>query len=251
MAIVYKTTDLNTGNIYIGVDRKNNPDYFGSGINIQRIIDSRGTHQLYKETLAEFDNDADAFAYEAELVTEEFIKRDDVLNKNVGGYGGWQAVNISGANVKNIIGSIWVHLDGKSRRIKQAQLPEFIKQGYKVGRYKERQMRIFHEELDMQKTINAKDFSQYEKDGWINSIKTDGPTTGLKWVHNKNTGERKNIKPCELQTYIDLGWTEGSGRAGNKWINKNYVRKSVKADEVEAYLKMGWSPGLGPRNKPV
>lgn len=38
MAVIYKTTDLETGNYYIGVDSKNDSKYLGSGTNIKNII---------------------------------------------------------------------------------------------------------------------------------------------------------------------------------------------------------------------
>lgn len=39
--IVYKTTDIKTGLIYIGYDSKNNPKYYGSGYYFNRVVNSR------------------------------------------------------------------------------------------------------------------------------------------------------------------------------------------------------------------
>ena len=39
--IVYKTTELSTGKIYIGYDSYNCPWYYGSGIIISRVIRSK------------------------------------------------------------------------------------------------------------------------------------------------------------------------------------------------------------------
>jgi predicted nucleic-acid-binding Zn-ribbon protein len=84
--VVYKTIDTKTGNIYIGVDTNNNPNYYGSGGNIKRIIKDEGRkNDLQKEILFVFNNPEDAFAKEAEIVNEEFLKQTNVLNKCLGG----------------------------------------------------------------------------------------------------------------------------------------------------------------------
>jgi hypothetical protein len=40
--IIYKTTCLINGKIYVGQDSKNNPDYLGSGIYLNRAIKKHG-----------------------------------------------------------------------------------------------------------------------------------------------------------------------------------------------------------------
>ena len=49
--IVYKTTNLINGKIYIGQDSKNNPDYLGSGTIIKRAIKKYGKENFKKEIL--------------------------------------------------------------------------------------------------------------------------------------------------------------------------------------------------------
>ena len=49
--IVYKTTNLINGKVYIGKDRKNNPSYLGSGILLQKAIRKYGSDNFKKETL--------------------------------------------------------------------------------------------------------------------------------------------------------------------------------------------------------
>lgn len=93
MAVIYKTTDLETGNYYIGVDSKNDSKYLGSGTNIKNIIKSRKIlglnfpYNLRKDILYYFDSAEDAFKKEKEIVTEEFIKNPNVLNLQIGGAG--------------------------------------------------------------------------------------------------------------------------------------------------------------------
>ncbi len=49
--IVYKTTNLINGKIYIGQDRNNNPSYLGSGKKLKRAITKYGRDNFVKETL--------------------------------------------------------------------------------------------------------------------------------------------------------------------------------------------------------
>lgn len=49
--IIYKTTNLITGKIYIGKDSKNNPNYLGSGVILERSIKKYGKEYFIKEIL--------------------------------------------------------------------------------------------------------------------------------------------------------------------------------------------------------
>ena len=47
--IIYKTTNLINGNFYIGQDSKNNPNYLGSGLLLNRAIEKYGRKNFVKE----------------------------------------------------------------------------------------------------------------------------------------------------------------------------------------------------------
>jgi len=49
--VVYKTTNLLNGKIYIGQDTKNNPKYLGSGVYLKRAIKKYGVENFNKEIL--------------------------------------------------------------------------------------------------------------------------------------------------------------------------------------------------------
>ncbi len=89
--ILYQTTNLVNGKIYIGVHKlantKRSRDYLGSGLALQPAIEKYGRENFIRATLAEFSCGADAYAAETEMVTEEFVKRLDTYNLKLGGKG--------------------------------------------------------------------------------------------------------------------------------------------------------------------
>lgn len=77
--IIYKTTNLINGKIYIEKDKNNNPKYFGSGIYIARAIKKYGKENFSKNTIDKSDN-------REELDQKEifWIKFYDAKNPNIG-----------------------------------------------------------------------------------------------------------------------------------------------------------------------
>jgi group I intron endonuclease len=91
--IVYETRCLISGKIYVGVhsqDGEGFDGYFGSGSALKRAIKKHGVDAFERRTLFEFATEAEAYAREAEIVTEEFCRRRDTYNIKTGGIGGWQ-----------------------------------------------------------------------------------------------------------------------------------------------------------------
>ena len=103
---LYKTTCLVNGKFYIGVHRelRSSDGYIGCGICSQGtavalkkkgvksiLIDSvlkYGYKNFKREIIKEFDNENDAYNYEKEILTEDFIKNKNCLNIKTGGTGG-------------------------------------------------------------------------------------------------------------------------------------------------------------------
>lgn len=91
--IVYETRNLVNGKIYRGKHGQEDEGfdgYFGSGQLLILAIKKYGAENFERRTLREFATEAEALAYEAEIVTEEFCKRPDTYNLMPGGLGGAQ-----------------------------------------------------------------------------------------------------------------------------------------------------------------
>ncbi len=90
--ILYKTTNLINGKIYIGVHQTNDIDdgYLGSGFLLKHSIKKHGRENFKKEILEQFETREEMYDRESIIVNEEFIKRIDVYNRRLGGEGGWQ-----------------------------------------------------------------------------------------------------------------------------------------------------------------
>lgn len=101
--IVYKTTNLINGKIYVGVHRTN-PDifdgYIGCGVSrydrkknslkgFPRAVAKYGYENFKRETLKVFPDSEqgmkDAYALEEKIVDKDFIKRKDTYNLTIGG----------------------------------------------------------------------------------------------------------------------------------------------------------------------
>ena len=106
--IVYCTTCTINKKIYIGVHRTN-PDifdgYIGNGCYInnsatfnktktrfQKAVKKYGPENFIRSIIAVFDNEQDAYSLEADIVNEEFLKRQDIYNLALGGKFGGQIV---------------------------------------------------------------------------------------------------------------------------------------------------------------
>ena len=87
---IYQITNTINNKIYIGKHQTENihDDYFGSGIALKRAIQKYGKSNFVKEILYVFDTEQEMNQKEKELITEEFVKREDTYNLGVGGEGG-------------------------------------------------------------------------------------------------------------------------------------------------------------------
>jgi len=98
MHYLYQITNLINSKIYVGVHKTNNIDdrYMGSGKIINYAIEKYGIENFRKDILEFFDTYEEALAKETEVVTDEFLLREDVYNLRRGGSGGFDYINKAG-----------------------------------------------------------------------------------------------------------------------------------------------------------
>ncbi len=97
---LYKVTNLINNRFYIGVHKTKNMDdgYMGSGKIIQHAVEKYGIKNFRKEILEVFDTTEMMYKREREIVTEDFLKSENVYNLRLGGSGGWDYINKNGLN---------------------------------------------------------------------------------------------------------------------------------------------------------
>lgn len=86
---IYKVTNTKNGKFYVGVHKTSNPydGYFGSGEQIKAAIKKHGRSSFVKEILFMEETADAAYAREAEIVNDNFIKSPMTYNMHVGGFG--------------------------------------------------------------------------------------------------------------------------------------------------------------------
>ena len=83
---IYKTTDLKTGKIYIGQEKNNNPEYFGSGLIIRNVIHKRIKDYIEQELCKIFEEfkfkkykrNYCNLLFSKEILEENFIDKEDL-----------------------------------------------------------------------------------------------------------------------------------------------------------------------------
>jgi len=102
--IVYKTTNLINGKVYIGKDASNNPNYYGSGLLLAKAIKKYGKENFKKEILEECHSLEDLNTREKYWIASlNTTNRKIGYNIAIGGMGGDTYSNQSESRKKQII----------------------------------------------------------------------------------------------------------------------------------------------------
>jgi len=88
--VIYKTTNLINGKIYIGQDTRNNPNYFGSGKIIKKAINKYGKENFKKEILVTCSSIDELNKLEKHWIETLNSNNPDIgYNVSFGGQSGW------------------------------------------------------------------------------------------------------------------------------------------------------------------
>jgi len=186
---VYQITNLSNGKIYVGKHKSakhpSENEYYGSGRQITAAVKKYGIENFKKEVLHYCSSLEEMAGKEAEVVTEDFVKRSDTYNMHKGGPGGWEHVN----------------LDPGKRKTVSAQASKRIKELGLGGTQ--------HWTDESWQKVRASSWSELVKKGIVN------PNT---WAHL--TEEEKQIRRDNLSTKVS---GSGNGAYGTKiYIDENH-----------------------------
>ena len=201
---IYQITNLVNNKIYVGVHKTKDLDdgYMGSGKIIRSAIQKHGISNFSKVILEFFENAELMYAREKEIVTEEFLLREDVYNLRRGGTGGFDYIN-------SIVTSEEKSKAGKLGGLKTKESP------YRVSGFEKHEqslggktsMSIHGEKIrELAQSVEAKE----KRKNTFNEIKhqqgINNSQYGTKWIHNLELKISKKIKKDEN---IPDGWILG------------------------------------------
>lgn len=211
---LYQITNNLNGKIYIGVHQTNNIDdgYMGSGKVIRNAIAKYGIENFTKVILETFENAENMYAREKEVVTEEFLSRDDVYNLRRGGHGGFEYIKEQKLNGFCDVETAKKARDTLNNKLMQEMGPNFLSE---LGR---RGAKARNEYISNRRLVDE-EFNTRMMENSRNSIaKASIANTKLMWITN---GER-SIK-VDKNSDIPEGWRKG--RVGN-FVNKKYLNSN-------------------------
>jgi len=227
---VYKTTNLVNGKIYIGCHSTDdlNDGYLGSGDNIIKAVLKHGKQNFVKEILHVFDSYKEMLKTEAIIVNEDFIKRPDVYNIVLGGYGG---VNKGSSDMKHL------HKPetGEHCAVHKSVVERMLLEGWVIGRgYSSTSNTIWIHKENEKKMVNPDLLNYYLDIGWKKGL-PESPTVGKTWIYNPTTEKYSLCNRNDLEVKISEGWEV------KKWspIPAGTVREKIQCQHCDKFAAAG------------
>jgi hypothetical protein len=204
---VYQIENIINGKIYIGKHSTSDLDdgYMGSGVLLNKAIKKYGIENFRKIILQVFDSGKDALAYEKELVTEEFLSRDDVYNLNLGGRGSWRAANLNYPKEKRAE-------NGRKTLEKLRADPAWRLRKAEIDRESLRKLREEGRIKVPDWTGKKHREETKRKIGQSNSIAQRGERNsqfGKVWITNLEEKVSTRVPKDELEDWLSKGWIKG------------------------------------------
>jgi len=193
---MYQIKNKVNDKIYVGVHKTSNMNdsYMGSGKVIGAAINKYGIENFEKTVLETFESSEEMFKREKEVVTEDFLSRDDVYNLRRGGSGGFDYLNKTGQNNK---------------------AKQYLKGGQTYASRLENDKEFRNAESERKSALNKQQYANGRvsvfKDVVLQqelSNRAKQVNLGSMWINN-NTHERK-IKKTDS---IPDGWVKGRLKA--------------------------------------
>lgn len=209
--IIYKTTCLINGKIYIGQHQTTNPEdkYLGSGILLHKDIKLFGEDQFKKENLFFCEDYEEMNNLEKQIVDEEFVSRDDTYNCQVGG----QAEDLDKSPHKTglIGGQIFAEKLKNDPEFRKAHLQKWHSKE-NIQKRVESTRKTFENQGGWSFTNKRHTDESKKKIGKANSKHQKGKGNsnyGHCWIYNKDSGENKTILKSDIMQWLNKGWVKG------------------------------------------
>ena len=235
---VYQITNLLNNKVYVGKHKSiKHPfenGYYGSGKQITAAIKKYGVENFKKEVLQYCSSMEEMADKEAEVVTEDFVKRPDTYNMHKGGLGGWDHYNGSKTHIAN---SKKGGLKSANRASNPFKDPKFQKT-IEWTRTPDR-MRMLGKKANTPEA-NAKRKATFLETGHSQGEKNS--QFGKIWISNVLT---KEVKRITINDNIPEGWVRGKkGYVPTKlWVNNGIKEHYILYAKEQEYKLRGFSSG--------
>lgn len=239
---IYQITNLINKKIYIGKHKSAkhpaNNNYYGSGKQITAAIEKYGKENFKKEVLYFCSSMEEMNAKEAEIVTEDFVKRNDTYNMHKGGSGGWDHWN-RGSDHK-----VSARTGGK---IAAKKLHDFLANQKRNNTewWKNHHEKMKELNRERQHKTNTPDAIRKKKETFQKIKHSQGKNNsqyGKLWISNILT---KEIRRITVDDIIPEGWVRGKkGHAPKKlWVNNAIKEHYVLIEKETEFILNGYNRG--------
>lgn len=215
---LYEIRNNLNGKIYVGVHKTKdlNDGYMGSGKVIQSAINKHGIENFTKVILEQFDDSVAMYAREKEVVTEEFLARDDVYNLRRGGSGGFDyinknSLNFSSENWKNYVSSGSLAKNGRLGAEASKDIPFDVRSANSKQAWIDHREKMIAASEEKIKKMSSPEILAKKKE----KFKLIGHQQGEKhsqfgtcWMWHELIGNKK-CKKDMLPLFIEQGWIKG------------------------------------------
>lgn len=205
---LYEIRNNLNGKIYVGVHKTKdmNDGYMGSGKVIRSAIGKHGIENFTKVILETFEDSVSMYAREAEVVTEEFLAREDVYNLRRGGHGGFDYIN-------------------KFPELRNNATPESVSKGGRVSWERHRDKHTERLAAATKKSWNE----NYDK-------RKESNQKGLLAMRSAEVIQKRK----EIYNEIKHQQGERNSQFGTMWITDGVKNKKIKKTDT---IPDGWNRG--------
>lgn len=258
--IVYQTVNTVNGHFYIGKTTRYRhlSGYKGSGSRIKEAFAKYGKENFICYPLYEFDTEAEAFAKEKELVTEELVANPNCYNMQVGGDGttaGAKFLIKGDHKVRVLPGEIQKYLDAGYVPWKRPHSEETKKKMSESHKGMPGTMKGRHHSEESKKKISEAGKGRKHTEEWKQMMHdrfVGKPRDPELMKRIAATKKAKGIKMSEeaRQKMSEAhkgkpAWNRGKKATTQNlyWVNDKQINRRVSEEERDRLISEGWSSG--------